>query len=72
MKGRICLECIHCSVFGGSPEYSELTPEIPFQFTCNKVGVNFLGDSYSKTSLIKELDRAETCPKFEPDERVPQ
>jgi hypothetical protein len=68
--GRICLECEHCYVYGGSPGYSDLTPAWPFEFSCQKKHPFKFGDEHNdKQTLIDDIRQAETCPDFKEEEK---
>lgn len=70
MNGRICLECKHCYVDGGSPGYSEYTPGEGITFECTKghdIGTKSIYD-LSRKGLLVGIQRAHRCGDFEEEQ----
>ena len=63
---RNCMYCRHCHFDGGSPGYSEWTPESPMSFRCEKNKWN-MDDYANKQMLVTALETARTCELFEAD-----
>lgn len=66
-KGRICLECKHCSVYSGRQGWSEYTPSAPFEYEClrkHDLGIDIYGKRGDKASMLKGIRQAETCEDF--------
>lgn len=70
--GRLCLECRFC-LCDYDPGWSCETPGNGLSLTCcadvfPKPQMN--DSNFEKLDLLRNIRIAETCPKFEPDQRV--
>ena len=65
---RNCLECVHCEDEVDGP-YSDLTPGTGLWFECRKgVWSQCMESSDTKRALSQNIDKAQTCPEFQPEE----